>query len=185
MSSKATHSNDRNSPSQDHSEIWQDDTLDRKSDAILLRNFLLERASERGNRGRSKTYVMNIDAAWGNGKTFFMKRFASMLKCDGYCVSYIDAWSDDHAEDPMLSVIYNIDETMKPILSNRKKLQRRWEIVKHSGIAITAAAASGAVKQLGSRIIGGAVDEISEIITGKADVDTTKFDQSISDALVD
>lgn len=84
--------------------IWGEDRLGRKADADYLKSFLLQRnelAVARGDRGTS----LNINAPWGAGKTFFLNRFAKQLKQDGYNVAEVNAWKDDHAEDPMLAVV--------------------------------------------------------------------------------
>lgn len=52
-------------------EIWTDDLLGRRSDAELLIKFLLRRFDERQQEGQSGAYVVNLNAAWGHGKTFF------------------------------------------------------------------------------------------------------------------
>jgi hypothetical protein len=48
--------------------IWQDDLLGRRNDAEFLINFLTARAKERASQGRTGSYVLNIDAGWGNGR---------------------------------------------------------------------------------------------------------------------
>ena len=76
-------------------DIWQDDLLDRRSDAEFLIEFLTRRTDERGVAGKTKSYVLNIDAEWGFGKTFFLERLARHLKAENYLCAHINAWKDD------------------------------------------------------------------------------------------
>ncbi|MBJ7532920.1 hypothetical protein JDN40_02170 [Rhodomicrobium vannielii ATCC 17100] len=68
---------------------WNDDHLRRREEADFLKKFLLGRTDERAERGQS--FVLNIDAPWGQGKSFFLKRFARDLEKDGYTAVIIDA----------------------------------------------------------------------------------------------
>ena len=54
--------------------IWQGDTLERRADAEFLQRFLVARINERAARGIPKSYVLNIDAKWGFGKSYFLQR---------------------------------------------------------------------------------------------------------------
>ncbi|MDH4442430.1 MAG: P-loop NTPase fold protein [Rhizobium sp.] len=86
------------------SDIWSDDFLNRKEDADFLFAYLIERnnlAVRRGNKGTS----INVNAPWGAGKSFFLSRFALHLRAKGHLVAEVDAWRDDHAEDPIFAVM--------------------------------------------------------------------------------
>lgn len=52
------------------SEIWGDDRLGRAEDADYIITFLTRRLAERSEAGLSTSYVLNINAPWGTGKTF-------------------------------------------------------------------------------------------------------------------
>ena len=85
--------------------IYPIDTLDRARYASFLTNFLIEEASNGG-------YVLNINAPWGTGKTYFLNRWLIDLKAK-HPVVYIDAWKQDFSNDPMLSVVSSIIEQLK------------------------------------------------------------------------
>src|SRR5581483_3530185 len=121
-------------------EIWKDDLLDRRSDASLLIEFLLGRLDERKAEGRRSSYVLNLDSEWGQGKTFFLKRLEQQLMSEGYLVAYVNAWEDDHADDPLIAVMSSIDEALKSNFKIRSRVLNAWSAIKRSGleIAITA-----------------------------------------------
>ncbi|WP_310621415.1 P-loop NTPase fold protein [Flexibacterium corallicola] len=86
------------------SDIWEGDLLEcRQEEAEFLTNFLLSQA-ERVN-SEKRGYVLNINAGWGFGKTFFMERFHRHLESSGHLVVSINAWEDDHSDDPMIAVM--------------------------------------------------------------------------------
>lgn len=66
---------------------WADDKLGRREDALFIKEFLTQRLSERGNSGRAKSYVLNLDAEWGFGKTYFLDRLGRDLSEEGRLVA--------------------------------------------------------------------------------------------------
>ncbi len=81
------------------------DTLNRARYASFLSNVLVKEAMNDG-------YVLNLNASWGTGKTYFLKRWMHELKKQ-HPVVYIDAWKQDFSNDPMLSVIASIIDQLK------------------------------------------------------------------------
>jgi hypothetical protein len=90
---------------------WQGDHFGRRRDSILLQQFLIARVAERKQRNSSRSYVVNIDAAWGQGKSFFMERFKGDLSVE-HSVVYVNAWQDDHAEDPLIAIMVAVEAAL-------------------------------------------------------------------------
>jgi KAP family P-loop domain len=143
--------------------IWGDDLLDRERDARFLQTFLIRRLQERAREGRTQSYVLNLDARWGYGKTFFLTRLGQQLRAEGFPAVYVNAWADDHADDPMIAVMAAIDDELGPHLKQRGKLRKSWETVRRSGMEIATIAGAAAVKKGASALFGEAVDRIAEI----------------------
>lgn len=80
------------------------DTLDREKYAKYL--FQICAA-----RGENSNLVININAEWGAGKTYFTKRLADTISTQHPTV-YIDAWKEDFSEDPLLTVFSAIKEQL-------------------------------------------------------------------------
>lgn len=76
------------------------DTLDRKKYA----KYLYEICSARGS---ASNLVININAEWGAGKTYFTKRLAKTI-ANNHPTIYIDAWKEDFSDDPLLTVFGSI-----------------------------------------------------------------------------
>ncbi|WP_429018585.1 KAP family P-loop NTPase fold protein [Aeromonas allosaccharophila] len=81
------------------------DRLERARYAEFLTNYL---AAE----GKQRNYVLNLNAEWGAGKTWFIKRWYMELKAH-YPTVYIDAWQQDFSDDPLLTVISSIIDQLR------------------------------------------------------------------------
>ncbi len=84
------------------------DKLDRARYAEFLTKYLNNAGQREGG------YVMNLNAEWGAGKTWFLKRWCETLR-PNHPVAYIDAWKNDFSDDPLLTVI---DAVIKALRSN-------------------------------------------------------------------
>lgn len=156
--------------------VWQDDLLDREAEAIFLQTFLLNRVAERRVQGRPASYVLNLNADWGQGKTFFLNRLARQLEADGYLVAKIDAWADDHAEDPLLPVMLAIN---KAINADTKRAKAA-AALKKVGIKLVAAGVKGVAMQVGHRLAGEAATK--EIVDSAVAAFGTTVDKIYDDA---
>lgn len=155
-------------------DIWADDTLGRKADADFLISFLSGRLEQRAHQKLPRSYVLNIDAGWGGGKTFFMTRLAKELRLRGNGVALIDAWEDDHADDPMLSLMSGIEATINPLVRAHPVLDSTYKMVRKAGLNIAATATKGALKQLGRKLLGEGADIIVEQVGELAESITQK-----------
>lgn len=90
------------------------DRLDRARYATFLTNYL---AAE----GKQRNYVLNLNAEWGAGKTWFIKRWYMELK-EHYPTVYIDAWQQDFSDDPLLTVISSIIDQLKEVAGKENKI---------------------------------------------------------------
>lgn len=83
---------------------WEEpeDLLKRREHAEFLTSMMIE---------RSGPYVLNLNAPWGFGKTFFIKSWAKSIE-DDHPVVYINAWESDYSNDPLLAVMSAIDEQL-------------------------------------------------------------------------
>lgn len=81
------------------------DRLDRARYAEFMTNYL-------ATEGKQRNYVLNLNAEWGAGKTWFIKRWYMELK-QHYPTVYIDAWQQDFSDDPLLTVISSIIEQLR------------------------------------------------------------------------
>jgi hypothetical protein len=105
----ATTSYDWNSWTQQvefNGETLHADQLQRAEYATFLTHYLNSTGQREGG------YVMNLNAEWGAGKTWFLKRWCQTLK-PHHPVAYIDAWKNDFSDDPLLTVVSGVLEALK------------------------------------------------------------------------
>lgn len=108
------------------------DSMGRAGHAQNMTQFLIK-------KGQETSYVLNLNAKWGTGKTYFLRRWVAEIE-DLYPTVYIDAWSSDHSDDPLLSVVSEVKKTLRG-LRNMTELEA--ELFK--GVAKTVKAAAPAV----------------------------------------
>ncbi|WP_323882987.1 KAP family P-loop NTPase fold protein [Aeromonas hydrophila] len=93
------------------------DRLDRARYAEFLTNYL-------ATEGKQRNYVLNLNAEWGAGKTWFIKRWYMELK-QHYPTVYIDAWQQDFSDDPLLTVISSIIDQLKHVAGKENPIPER------------------------------------------------------------
>ena len=93
-------------PEVDAENPWHDDVLDRKEIADRLTSIV---------RGQEAPFVISLDGRWGTGKTFLLKRWAQDLQNQDppWQAIYYNAWEDDFANDPLISVTGQLSEHFK------------------------------------------------------------------------
>ena len=87
-------------------ETLSDDKLSRRQYAEYLYYYLEQ-------KGRVDNTVVNLNAEWGAGKTYFIKRFYSSIKDVHPCV-YIDAWKQDFSDDAFLTLFSSLSQQLQP-----------------------------------------------------------------------
>ncbi|ESY89083.1 hypothetical protein X739_01380 [Mesorhizobium sp. LNHC220B00] len=141
-------------------DIWLDDLLNRREDAVFLIDYLVRRnelAVRVGERGTS----INVTAPWGAGKTYFVNQMAKQLVADGCKVATVDAWRDDHAEDPIFAVMSAVLKALGP---TGKKASFKKALKDNAGkIAIRAGKgllSRGAAFVIGQSTVDGIAEEV-------------------------
>lgn len=108
---------------------FPEDSMGRAGHAQHMTQFLIK-------KGLETSYVLNLNAKWGTGKTYFLRRWVAEIE-DLYPTVYIDAWSSDHSDDPLLSVVSEVRKTLHA-LRNMTELEA--ELFKGVAKAVKAAA---------------------------------------------
>jgi hypothetical protein len=152
---------------------WSNDLLDRAKDAEFLEQFLRIKAAELSSAGKAKSYVLNLDAGWGVGKTYFLTNFCDQLRQNNYLVAYIDAWADDHADDPLIAVMSAIEEGVRRDSKIKTATKKSAKKLAELGGKIVASGAKGIARQIGHRYLGKeTVDMLAEFAgpTGASEI---------------
>jgi len=102
------------------------DAMDRAKHAQFLTSLLVRKA-------QTGCYVLNLNAGWGAGKTWFLRRWQNELK-DVYPTVYIDAWKNDYLQDPLLNVVAEIRTSLINLTDkealNSKVMKGTWRLFK-------------------------------------------------------
>ncbi|TCU35443.1 KAP family P-loop NTPase fold protein [Rhizobium azibense] len=148
-------------------DIWKGDKLGRFEDADFLYQFLIGRLTERRKAEIRGSYVLNIDAEWGFGKTFFMERFARQLEAD-HPVVYIDAWKNDFSDDPYTCVISAVERHFKQYLDGNDPkaadFKKAYDAVRKQAGKIFWLGLKGGMKRGAKWVIGEGVEQIIEVV---------------------
>lgn len=122
---------------------FENDLLGREEPANILSNLV---ASIEG------PCVIAVDAAWGTGKTTFLKLWARHLSKEGFSVVEFNAWETDFSGDPFLALSTELTEDLADFQS--PTLVKQLERTKARTKEVLRATLPGAV----SLLTGGGVD---------------------------
>lgn len=143
-----------------------EDKLGRAEESAYIVRFLSQQVSNRIARGKTGSYVLNIDATWGEGKSFFMKGLFADLKKDGHPAIMIDAWRDDFSDDPLTAVVAEFDNFLNSFKSADKSIKTK---VKAAGKdfrrnvgKLSLLTAKGIAKRATTYVVGEAADEVAQ-----------------------
>ncbi|WP_439601508.1 KAP family P-loop NTPase fold protein [Devosia sp.] len=143
---------------------WSDDILKRRDDGERIVSFLLGKIEARGQANRPRSCVLNVDAGWGAGKSYFLRNLGLDLRSRGFLVAEVDAWKNDHADDPLIAVMSAVEKEVRGRLPKATKVQNLLGTVVRHGGKIAVGAAKGFAVQATRRWLGDAVDTLGELI---------------------
>lgn len=141
---------------------WNDDKLNRKEDAKYLTAYLLNRFTIK----KDEPFVLNIDAEWGFGKTYFLTNWRRDLKSEGCEVVYFNAWEKDFTDNPLLGFISAIDKELKPFFDKKANASQKTKWNKFK-----LAAAPLLLSFIAKRLTGNSLDEINKLMLSDGDED--------------
>lgn len=153
---------------------WASDRLGRKQDAEFLYNFLIGEVEKRRAQGRIASYVLNVDADWGGGKSFFLDGLAQDLQQKRHLVARVNAWRDDHAQDPYVAIMAAIDHVYEPFIKKPGKIATAWKAAKTSGGAIALKVGGAVIKGLIKKHVGISTDDLAELVGEEGDASDLK-----------
>ncbi|WNL45660.1 P-loop NTPase fold protein [Dyella sp. BiH032] len=106
---------------------WNGDAFNRKPVADYLTQSLTSQSRKRSGQGKGLTVA--LDAAWGAGKTFFVKNWSDDLRLLGHPVVYFDAWENDIGDEASVALMAAVVEAMhawqKANLPRNAKLRKQ------------------------------------------------------------
>jgi len=93
------------------------------------------------------SFVLNIDASWGQGKTTFLRMWRQQLLNKEINCLYFNAWETDYALDPLVALIGELSEQILQLnLKGQTETKAKIEKVKKLGAGILKRSIPTAVK---------------------------------------
>ncbi|MCZ7926159.1 KAP family P-loop NTPase fold protein [Agrobacterium pusense] len=173
--------------------IWHDDRLGRVEDSDRLYLLTFNRHLENVAHSRGGSFVVNVDAGWGKGKSFLLSRmFKDVLK-KGHPAVFINAWENDFIDDPFTIAVSALDEYVKsivapleadkanPIIETAKNVRRNFG-------RIVSVVATDLAKTAATKLIGSGVGTVIDLATeekGEARRVATEVGEGITTSLAD
>lgn len=158
---------------QDEADLfWGADRLMRRQHSEFLFDFALHRHQERIRAGRVGALVLNVDAEWGRGKTFFLQGMWRETLAKGHAAVFVDAWSNEFGDDPYAAFVSEIEEFFRPHVAGAtggmaKKATDMFLAAKENLVPIAVAAGKGIGLRLADKALGKeAREQIGEYIRG-------------------
>ena len=139
------------------------------------RKELAERYTQylKSRKTSESAYVVNLNGAWGTGKTYFVNEWKKLLESPehGHIAIKIDAWESDYLNDPLAIIIAELLEQIK---SNIKNYDARFRNAERN-VASAIFNMGKSILPIGSKIVGKhlfgetATNEILDLIAAATD----------------
>lgn len=165
---------------------WEGDVLGRRAHADFLTSYLAKRV---GSDKRDGSFTVALDAAWGDGKTFFVRNWSLALgQAEPRHIAFVfDAWEADYSTDPLVtfmaalkgSITKEIEsagipertkQLVKKTLKDAMKSARRalWPASKVVAAGIVKKVSGVGLDEVGAAIVGDASEPLADEALEKA-----------------
>ena len=133
-------------------EIWKGDLFGRQSEAETIIAYLESVAGRPSLREDHRGFTLSIDADYGTGKSFFLKRLKSHLELN-HPVAFVDAWTDDLADEPLTAIAATLKRSLAAMAAKNNAVAEGWKQVSEKTGAVVKVVAKGLLKKGASLII--------------------------------
>lgn len=158
-----TNHKNQNKDTQNTTEAWLGDKLNRKDEGEFLADYLTNKYTVNTTE-HSKSFVLNVNADWGFGKTYFLQNLSTELENRQHQVVYFDAWKNDFSDKPMLGFIAEINDALSSfmekndpnIIKAKTNILKKLSNLKKSAAPIMAGF-------LAKQLVGASFDQIQDL----------------------
>ena len=141
--------------------IWEDDLFGRKAEAELLIGYLETVSAIPSLRQDHQGFTLAVDARYGEGKTFFLKRLAKHLEIT-HPVAFVDAWADDLADEPLTALAATLKKALDPLIKQSTDIRSKFDTVMEKTGRIAKIVGIGILKKGASAAIGAVAVQAAE-----------------------
>jgi KAP family P-loop domain len=172
-------------PNQTADEIWEGDLLGRKAEADLLIAYIESVSQQTNFREDARAFTIAVDAGYGEGKTYFLKRLAKQLAIN-HPVAFVDAWRDDLADEPLTALAATLKKAMAPYIEKQPAINEKFQTVLEKTGGVAKIVAKGLAKRgLGLLITNEAVGAAESIIEGSSEAVKDAVNDGLKDGSQD
>ncbi|WP_209346833.1 P-loop NTPase fold protein [Pontixanthobacter sp. CEM42] len=169
-------------PEEHLSNIWNDDLFGRRAEATQLSAYIKSVAARPKFREDKSAYTIAIDAQYGEGKSFFLKRLARQLELE-HPVAFVDAWADDLADEPLTALAATLKEALQPFVHTNEVRDGLAEFMSKTGKVAKIAGGGLLRRGIGFAIGAGATELAEGVISGLAEETRSDVDDAIGSAV--
>ncbi|AYM13431.1 hypothetical protein G6L58_19140 [Agrobacterium tumefaciens] len=174
-------------------EIWKDDRLGRREDADRLYYLTFNRYAETVASNRGGSFVVNVDATWGKGKSFLLSRMYQHVLERKHPAVFINAWENDFIDDPFTLTVSALDEYVKSIVEPLEEdkaspIRKTADNVLRNFGKIATVVLTDLTKTAATKMIGAGVSTVIDLATennGEARVMASDVGSNVSKSLAD
>ncbi|MBD3667404.1 MAG: hypothetical protein HUJ16_05555 [Kangiella sp.] len=154
---------------------WEDDKLDRKAEA----EYLVKYIKRKYEASVATSLSINLNAEWGQGKTFFLSNLRRDLSEQGYPTVYYDAWRNDFSNEALVSFISEISDELAKALDANPKIKKKIDTFKEKGKQIIKSSVPILLSALVKHLLR--TDDFSSLIPEDEDKPDSNQSDSTSD----
>ncbi|WP_417446775.1 KAP family P-loop NTPase fold protein [Kangiella sp.] len=154
---------------------WEDDKLDRKAEA----EYLVKYINRKYEASDATSLSINLNAEWGQGKTFFLRNLRRDLSEQGYPTVYYDAWRNDFSNEALVSFISEISDELAKALDANPKIKEKIHTFKEKGKQIIKSSVPILLSALVKHLLR--TDDLSGLIPEDEDKPDSNQSDSTSD----
>lgn len=161
--------------------IWKDDLFGRRAEADLLAGYIESVGRRPTLREDHRGFTIAVDADYGVGKSFFLRRLAQQLEHD-HPVAFVDAWADDLADEPLTAIAATLKKALAPLIEKSPEVRTQWEVVSAKAGTVAKIVAKGLLKKgLGLLITSSAAELVDDVLTNVGDDRKEDLNDSVKD----
>lgn len=133
---------------------FEHDKLHRQECAQVLTQFV---------SSLSHSFVLAVDAPWGQGKTTFLRMWIQHLKNDGFPTMYFNAWENDFSGDALVSLLGELEtslDELRKAAPSPKRLKHRFTKAKKMAVQVLRRSVPAAARMATYGLVD--LDKVSE-----------------------
>lgn len=146
----------------------QPDLLRRRHEAEQLIAYIESVANRQLIREDKQAFTLAVNAPYGEGKTFFLRRLAKHLELN-HPVAYVDAWADDLEDEPLTALAATLSEALEPLLEKPAVKTKLNEFMSKAGKVAKIVGWGLARRGAGLAITATAVDAVEDALSGASE----------------